>query len=277
MPSTAKQAETTAYENVRCNPFTRMHGRPTQSNYSDEIREDIRKIVRVSANADKTRKQLAEMVAQLKALTAAVTQLAAMKENANPNATRGNEGGDCESQRPHWPTATRVAIKQQDHPTGKGTSAPTNGQGLGTASRVNSNAEFLKQSLATNYYACLSPPLHQAHNNNMRDSTTTSWQYIIGEDDDLLWRGMENGTIPSMVVDSGCTSGVGTSDNLCQRTHVQEEICSSWWGDSQCHRDREIPVQGQGAGTRATHHTRRHQKLIVEHQQVCRRQLHHNV
>jgi hypothetical protein len=29
---------------------------------------------------------------------------------------------------------------------------------------------------------------------------------------------MENGTIPSTVVDSGCTSGVGTSDNLCRRT-----------------------------------------------------------
>jgi hypothetical protein len=33
MPSTAKQAETTAYENVRSNPFTRVHGRPTQSDY----------------------------------------------------------------------------------------------------------------------------------------------------------------------------------------------------------------------------------------------------
>jgi hypothetical protein len=33
MPSTAKQAKTTAYENVQSNPFTRVHGRPTQSNY----------------------------------------------------------------------------------------------------------------------------------------------------------------------------------------------------------------------------------------------------
>jgi hypothetical protein len=33
MPSTAKQAKTTAYENIRSNPFTRVHGRPTQSNY----------------------------------------------------------------------------------------------------------------------------------------------------------------------------------------------------------------------------------------------------
>jgi hypothetical protein len=33
MPSTAKQAETTAYENVRSNPFMRVHGQLTRSNY----------------------------------------------------------------------------------------------------------------------------------------------------------------------------------------------------------------------------------------------------
>jgi hypothetical protein len=33
VPSTAKQAETTAYKNVRSNPFTQVHGRPTQSDY----------------------------------------------------------------------------------------------------------------------------------------------------------------------------------------------------------------------------------------------------
>jgi len=33
MPSTAKQAETTAYANVRSNPLTRVHGRPTRSDY----------------------------------------------------------------------------------------------------------------------------------------------------------------------------------------------------------------------------------------------------
>jgi len=33
MPSTAKQAETTAYVNVRSNPLTRVHGRPTRSDY----------------------------------------------------------------------------------------------------------------------------------------------------------------------------------------------------------------------------------------------------
>jgi hypothetical protein len=29
---------------------------------------------------------------------------------------------------------------------------------------------------------------------------------------------MENGTIPSTVVDSGCTAGVGTLDDPCRRT-----------------------------------------------------------
>jgi hypothetical protein len=33
MPSTAKQAETTAFESVRATPFTRVHGRPIQCNY----------------------------------------------------------------------------------------------------------------------------------------------------------------------------------------------------------------------------------------------------
>jgi hypothetical protein len=128
-----------------------------------------------AANADATTKQVAEMAAQIKALTEAFTQLAATKENANPNATKGNGGGDRESQRPQkkkrnmgeycsshgfhpvgaghnsktcrwqkerhnteatwnnrlggnmfWPTATRVAIEQQDHPTWKGMSASTN-------------------------------------------------------------------------------------------------------------------------------------------------------
>jgi hypothetical protein len=33
MPSTAKQAETTAYESVCAKPFTRVHGRPTRKDY----------------------------------------------------------------------------------------------------------------------------------------------------------------------------------------------------------------------------------------------------
>jgi len=33
MPSTAKQAETIAYESVCAKPFTRVHGRPTRKDY----------------------------------------------------------------------------------------------------------------------------------------------------------------------------------------------------------------------------------------------------
>ncbi len=44
---------------------------------------------------------LAEMKAQIKVLTAAVTQFAATKENSNPNATRGNGGGNRESRQLH--------------------------------------------------------------------------------------------------------------------------------------------------------------------------------
>jgi hypothetical protein len=128
-----------------------------------------------AANTEATTKQVAEMAAQIKTLTEAFTQLAATKENANPNATKGNGGGDRKSRQPQkkkrnmgeycssqgfhpvgaghnsktcrrqkeghnteatwnsrlggnmfWPTATRVAIEQQDHPTWKGKSAPTN-------------------------------------------------------------------------------------------------------------------------------------------------------
>jgi hypothetical protein len=164
MPSTTRQAETTAYENVQSNPFTRV------------IAEMV-----VQINPSNPFIQvLVEMAARIKVLTAAITQFAATKENSNPNATRGNGGGDHKSRQPHmnklwnmggncsshgfhpvrsshnsktcrcqkeghnteatwnnqlggnmfWPTTTRVAIEQQDHPTWKGKSAPTNGQGL---------------------------------------------------------------------------------------------------------------------------------------------------
>ncbi len=74
------------------------------ANYNDEIWEYIAKIAGVSAssqaaNVDATTKQVAEMAAQIKALTEAVTQLTATKENANPNATRGNGGGNREIRR----------------------------------------------------------------------------------------------------------------------------------------------------------------------------------
>jgi hypothetical protein len=149
------------------------------ADYGNKIHEYIAKIASASAsaaNANATTNQFEAMVAQIKALTNAVPQLAATKENANPNAGGGyrgsnrksrhqqmkkvrNMGGYCHShgfhpigadhdsmmcrwkKREHktkatwnnhlggymyWPTAKRVAIKQQDHPpTWNGKLAPT--------------------------------------------------------------------------------------------------------------------------------------------------------
>jgi hypothetical protein len=81
MPSTTRQAETTAYENVQSNPFTQA----------------IAEMVAQINPSNPFTQVLAEMAAQIKVLTAAVTQFAAMKENSNPNATRDNGGGDRES------------------------------------------------------------------------------------------------------------------------------------------------------------------------------------
>ena len=39
MPSSAKQAETTAHDSVRAKPFTRVHGRPTRKDY-DTLKEE---------------------------------------------------------------------------------------------------------------------------------------------------------------------------------------------------------------------------------------------
>jgi hypothetical protein len=179
MPSTTRQAETTDYKNFQSNPFTRA----------------IAEMVAQINPSNPFTHVLAEMAAQIKVLTAAVMQFAATKENSNPNATRGNGGGDRESWQPHmnnlrnmegycsshgfhpvgaghkskfcrcqkeghnteatwnnqlggnmfWPTATRVAIEKQDHPTWKEKLAPTNGQGLEIASRVKSSVELFKR------------------------------------------------------------------------------------------------------------------------------------
>jgi hypothetical protein len=43
-------------------------------------------------------------------------------------------------------------------------------------------------------------------------------QYIIGVDDEELRQGIMDGTIPSMIADSGATSGVGTKDDPSHRT-----------------------------------------------------------
>jgi hypothetical protein len=50
-----------------------------------------------AANANTTTNQFEAMAVQIKELTNAVAQLAAMKENANPNAGRAYGGGDRES------------------------------------------------------------------------------------------------------------------------------------------------------------------------------------
>ncbi len=53
---------------------------------------------------------------------------------------------------------------------------------------------------------------------NITEVAPSPRRYVIGKDDDLLRQGMEGGSIPSTVVDSGCTSGVGTTDDPCQQT-----------------------------------------------------------
>jgi hypothetical protein len=53
---------------------------------------------------------------------------------------------------------------------------------------------------------------------NITDVAPSPRRYVIGNDEDLLHQGMEDGSIPSTVVDSGCTSEVDTTDDPCQRT-----------------------------------------------------------
>ena len=81
-----------------------------------------------AANADATSKQVAEMAAQIKALTEAFTQLAATKENANPNATRGNGGGDRKIWRPQrkklW-NMGEYCSSHGFHPVGAGHNSKT--------------------------------------------------------------------------------------------------------------------------------------------------------
>jgi hypothetical protein len=50
---------------------------------------------------------------------------------------------------------------------------------------------------------------------NITDVAPSPRRYVISGDDDLLCQGMEDGSIPSTEVDSGCTSGVGTTDDPC--------------------------------------------------------------
>jgi hypothetical protein len=53
---------------------------------------------------------------------------------------------------------------------------------------------------------------------NTTDICPPPCQYVLSVNNNLLYPGMEDGSIPSMVADSACTSGVGTADDTCWRT-----------------------------------------------------------
>jgi hypothetical protein len=77
-----------------------------------------------------------------------------------------------------WPTTTRVAIKQQDHPTWKGKVAPTNGQGLEIASRVKSNVEMCKREQSLAPIIMLAYPHRHVKGKNMNTPITSQHQPI---------------------------------------------------------------------------------------------------
>jgi hypothetical protein len=62
------------------------------------------------------------------------------------------------------------------------------------------------------------PPQIFDKEENIATNLPKTRQYIIGVNDDILRSGMEDGSIPSTVADSACTSGVGTKDDPCPRT-----------------------------------------------------------
>ena len=53
---------------------------------------------------------------------------------------------------------------------------------------------------------------------NMHELPPSPRRYVVGDDYNILHQGITDGTIPSTVVDSGCTLGVGTADDPCRRT-----------------------------------------------------------
>jgi hypothetical protein len=91
-------------------------------------------------------------------------------------------------------------IKQQDHAMWKGKLASTNLQGQGTASdeeTESNDASFVKitQSLASNYYACISPPLCQVKEYKPNNSPVIPQPKILPEIANKItqqWRGWSN-------------------------------------------------------------------------------------
>jgi hypothetical protein len=89
-----------------------------------------------------------------------------------------------------------------------------------TISPANANKIAQRWALKLSQHQQLRPGLANKIDTaaNTTDVAPSPQQYVIGNNDNLLRQGMEDGSIPSTVVDSGCTSGVGTTDNPCWRT-----------------------------------------------------------
>jgi hypothetical protein len=193
MPSMTRQTETTAYENVQSNPFTQaiaeMVAQINPSNPFTQVPAEMAAQIKV----------LTAAVTQFAATKETSNPNATSGNGGGNHESRRphmnklrNMGGYCSSHVFHpvgaghnsktyrcqkkgrnteatwnyrlggnmfWPTAMRVAIEQQDHPTWKGKLAPTNGQGLEIASRVKSNVElFLKRAEFSLQLLCLPIP-----------------------------------------------------------------------------------------------------------------------
>ena len=75
----------------------------------------------------------------------------------------------------------------------------------------------MKQAISNTMEMTIPPTLRRTK----RDKASISkLVYVLDYDNDDLRCGIMKGTIPSTVMDSGCTSNVGTSNDPCQRTGV---------------------------------------------------------
>jgi hypothetical protein len=75
----------------------------------------------------------------------------------------------------------------------------------------------MKQAISNTLEMTIPPTLRRTK----RDKASISERvYVLDYNDDDIRCGIMNGTIPSTVMDSGCTSNVGTEDDPCRRTGV---------------------------------------------------------
>jgi len=106
---------------------------------------------------------------------------------------------------------------------------------------------------------------------NITDVAPSPRRYVIGNNNDLLRQGMEDGSIPSTVVDSGCTSGVSTTEDPC------------WWNGRTSNKEFILPGGKIVKATKIAKYPFKVRspaqelhimpsitEIIVEHQQVCR-------